>query len=472
MKEEKKVDKKVEKKVAAKEEKKEPKKVVKKATKKAEEAVKEEVEKKVEKAAEKKEPKKVTKKAEKAVVEEVEKAVKKKTEKVAEKKEPKKVAKKAEKAVVEEVEKKVEKAAEKKEPKKVTKKAEKAVVEEVEKAVKKKTEKVAEKKEPKKVAKKAEKEVAEKVVDEAEKEAEKVVEEKAEKKVAKKTTKKATKKDVKEAAQEEEVVEDEKKAEKKAAKKKSARKGALLLDSILDLNANNIWNMDEFSIAETWEKTREKEDFTISEQKLLNTIRLAFDVVHYDPENERDVAKYENGGWANVTHCQEAKGCVAIRRKVIERITDLSYENIRHISTAMLLELINRNFGGGWDSIALAIRDIIETGFEISTTQLPQSRIHAPGGTVEKKKAQGFDVLEIQKGTWVEAIFAKKKDIVEKIHMELPEHDDELESGEEPEEEDLDNDDTYYSSLTPEENVEELEEGLSVEDIAEGDEDE
>ena len=440
MKEEKKVDKKVEKKVAAKEEKKEPKKVVKKATKKAEKAVKEEVEKKVEKAAEKKEPKKVAKKAEKAVVEEV----------------------------VKEVEKKVEKVAEKKEPKKVAKKAEKAVVEEVEKAVKKK----AEKKEPKKVAKKAEKEVVEKVVDEAEKEEEKVVEEKAEKKAAKKTSKKATKKDVKEAAQEEEVVEDEKKAEKKAAKKKSARKGALLLDSILDLNANNIWNMDEFSIAETWEKTREKEDFTISEQKLLNTIRLAFDVVHYDPENERDVAKYENGGWANVTHCQEAKGCVAIRRKVIERITDLSYENIRHISTAMLLELINRNFGGGWDSIALAIRDIIETGFEISTTQLPQSRIHAPGGTVEKKKAQGFDVLEIQKGTWVEAIFAKKKDIVEKIHMELPEHDDELESGEEPEEEDLDNDDTYYSSLTPEENVEELEEGLSVEDIAEGDEDE
>jgi hypothetical protein len=440
MKEEKKVDKKVEKKVAAKEEKKEPKKVVKKATKKAEEAVKEEVEKKVEKAAEKKEPKKVAKKAEKAVVEEV----------------------------VKEVEKKTEKVAEKKEPKKVTKKAEKAVVEEVEKAVKKK----AEKKEPKKGAKKAEKEEVEKVVDEAEKEEEKVVEEKAEKKAAKKTSKKATKKDVKEAAQEEEVVEDEKKAEKKAAKKKSARKGALLLDSILDLNANNIWNMDEFSIAETWEKTREKEDFTISEQKLLNTIRLAFDVVHYDPENERDVAKYENGGWANVTHCQEAKGCVAIRRKVIERITDLSYENIRHISTAMLLELINRNFGGGWDSIALAIRDIIETGFEISTTQLPQSRIHAPGGTVEKKKAQGFDVLEIQKGTWVEAIFAKKKDIVEKIHMELPEHDDELESGEEPEEEDLDNDDTYYSSLTPEENVEELEEGLSVEDIAEGDEDE
>ena len=210
------------------------------------------------------------------------------------------------------------------------------------------------------------------------------------------------------------------------------------------------------------EKDREGQDFSISEQKLLNIIRLAF---------EREAAKFENSGWAKVTHCQASKGCVAIRRRVIERITDLTYENIKHISTAMLLELINRNFGGGWDSIALAIRDIIETGFEISTTQLPQSRIHAPGGTVEKKVAQGFDVLEIPKGTWVEAIFAKKKDPVEKIRMSISDQEDELDSGEESEDDVLENDDTYYSSLTPESDVEELEEeGLSIEDVAEEEE--
>ena len=151
----------------------------------------------------------------------------------------------------------------------------------------------------------------------------------------------------------------------------------------------------------------------------------------------------------------------------------------------MLLELISRNFGGGWDSIALAIRDIIETGFEISTTQLPASRIHAPGGTVEKKVAQGFEVLEIPKGTWVEAIFAKKKDPVEKIHMDFQEREydedgnpipltlSELEGAEENEEEDSENDDTYFSSITPEAEADakELEEeGLSVEDVGESDE--
>ena len=274
------------------------------------------------------------------------------------------------------------------------------------------------------------------------------------------------------------------KEEKKAAKKKAAKKVTKKLESILDLNSNNIWDLDEFAIAEAWERARGEEDFSISELKLLNTIRLAFEVVHYNPEDEREAQKYENGGWAKLTHCHEEKGCVAIRRKAIERITDLSYENIRHISTAMLLELIDRNFGGGWDAIALAIRDIIETGFEISTTQLPASRIHAPGGTVEKKMAQGFDVLEIPKGTWVEAIFAKKKDPVEKIHMDLPERQydedgnpiplpDDLDNLDEMEDDSLDNDDTYYSSITPVADVKDLEEeGLSIEDINESDEEE
>ncbi|MBR4129322.1 MAG: hypothetical protein IKU02_00150 [Bacteroidaceae bacterium] len=274
------------------------------------------------------------------------------------------------------------------------------------------------------------------------------------------------------------------KEETKVEKKKATKKNVKTLESILDLNANNIWDLDEFAIADAWEKDREGEDFSISEQKLLNTIRLAFEVVHYNPEDEREAKKYENGGWAKVTHCDPTKGCVAIRRKAIERITDLSYENIRHISTAMLLELIDRNFGGGWDSIALAIRDIIETGFEISTTQLPASRIHAPGGTVEKKKAQGFDVLEIPKGTWIEAIFAKKKDPVEKIHMDLPEREydedgnliplsDGQDMGEENEEDGLENDDTYFSSLTPEADVKDLEEeGLSIEDVNESEDEE
>ena len=308
---------------------------------------------------------------------------------------------------------------------------------------------------------------------------------KEEKKTANKKQSSASK--VKQSQKEAKSIEQkEKQSENKQAKKKAKapKKVAKKLDCILDLNSNNIWDYDEFAVSEAWEREREEEDFSISEAKLLNTIRLAFEVVHYNPEDEREKDKYENGGWAKLTHCKVEKGCVAIRRKAIERITDLSYENIRHISSPMLLELIDRNFGGGWDSISLAIRDIIETGFEISTTQLPASRIHAPGGTLEKKVAQGFDVLEIAKGTWVEAIFAKKKDPMEKIHLDLPEREydedgnpiplpDDIDSAEENEEEGLENDDTYYSSLTPEADVKDLEEeGLSIEDVSDSEEDE
>lgn len=96
------------------------------------------------------------------------------------------------------------------------------------------------------------------------------------------------------------------------------------------------------------------------------------------------------------------------------RVTDLTYENIRHISAAKLIEVLDRNFGGGWDSLSQSIQDIIESGFDISTTTLPKDRLHKPGGMYEKKVNDGFEVLEITKGAWVEAIFAKEKPEVEK----------------------------------------------------------
>lgn len=245
------------------------------------------------------------------------------------------------------------------------------------------------------------------------------------------------------------------------------KKSSMGLESVLDLNANNIWVVSETEVAELWEKERTEEDFSISEEKLLNTIRLAFEVTHFNPEDERDAARFETG-WSIFSRCNPQKGSVAIRRKTISRITDISYENVKHISASVLLDLIDKNFGGGWDSLSLAIKDIIESGFDISTTQLPASRIHAPGGTVEKKLAQGYEVLEITKGTWVEAIFAKKKDPVEKLKYENPvskfdedgntlDEDDETIASrnedayaDDDSDMDNDNDETFYSSYAPE----------------------
>jgi hypothetical protein len=198
-----------------------------------------------------------------------------------------------------------------------------------------------------------------------------------------------------------------------------------LIESILDLNSTNVWNLTEQDIKKAWDEEKSEGSFATSEDKLLNIIRLSFDVVHYNPSDPREKAKYENGEWVTFQHCNEKKGWVAVRKKYITRLSDLSYENIRHITAATLLELIDRNFGGGWDSIALSMKGIILSSFDISTTTLPASRIHAPGGTLERKVAQGFEVLEIAKGTWVEAIFAKKKEPLAKIRLNEDKYDEE-----------------------------------------------
>lgn len=259
-----------------------------------------------------------------------------------------------------------------------------------------------------------------------------------------------------------------------------SKKDEAKMESILDINSNNIWECKEQELATLWEQDKAEEGFVNSEEKLLNTMRLAFEVVHYNAEDVRESSKYENGEWTTFSH-SDGKRFVAIRRKTIKRITDLSYENIRHVTAPVLLDLIDRNFGGGWDSIPLSIKDIIEVSFDISTTCLPTSRLHTPGGTYERKVAAGFDVLEVPKGNWTEAIFAKKKEPVGKLHF-VPENrydedgnlvvdeDDELPDDpmkDEDEDGDEDIDETYYSSYAAEADIKEEDEdmaGLSLEE--------
>ena len=154
------------------------------------------------------------------------------------------------------------------------------------------------------------------------------------------------------------------------------------LDSVLELNSSNVWGVDGQELLDLWQKDIKDEDFASSEEKVLNIIRLAFDVYHFDPKDEREVKRYGTGEYVILPGAGKYKDAIAIRKKTIRQITDLSYENIKHITAAQLLSLIEANFGGGWESISLTIRDIIESAFDISTTTLPASRIHAPGGTL------------------------------------------------------------------------------------------
>lgn len=105
------------------------------------------------------------------------------------------------------------------------------------------------------------------------------------------------------------------------------------------------------------------------------------------------------------------------------RVTDLTYENVSHITANKLIELWAQLWW--WlESLPQSIQDIIESNFDISTTTLPADRLKKPGGLYEKKLADDYEVLVVPKGSWVEAIFAKEKPKVEKVRMRFEDEND------------------------------------------------
>ena len=54
-------------------------------------------------------------------------------------------------------------------------------------------------------------------------------------------------------------------------------------------------------------------------------------------------------------------------------------------------------------------QNVILSNFDVSTVILPKDRLHKEGGFYEKKMKDGYEVLEVEKGGWAEAIFIKEK---------------------------------------------------------------
>ena len=187
------------------------------------------------------------------------------------------------------------------------------------------------------------------------------------------------------------------------------------------LTKSTVWDVQEndiFRMLEAAEKDAEVKD---NIRHYADIIRSAFMIEEIKEDNKILHEKYKKQGYkiGNIKISEDSKLVWAIKKRPIMRVTDLTYENIRHISAAKLMEVLDRNFGGGWDSLSQSIQDIIESGFDISTTTLPKDRLHKKGGMYEKKVADGYEVLEVEKGSWVEAIFAKLKPEVIKPRMKF-----------------------------------------------------
>ena len=190
------------------------------------------------------------------------------------------------------------------------------------------------------------------------------------------------------------------------------------------LTKSSVWDIQENDIFRLWEGAEKDAEVKDNVRHYTDIIRSAFMVEEINGDSSLVKSKYEKMGYkvGQVRIDEEKKITWAIKKRPIMRVTDLTYENIRHISAAKLIEVLDRNFGGGWDSLSQSIKDIIESGFDISTTTLPANRLHKKGGMYEKKVEDGFEVLEVSKGTWVEAIFAKVKPEAEKPRMKFASH--------------------------------------------------
>ena len=206
--------------------------------------------------------------------------------------------------------------------------------------------------------------------------------------------------------------------------------------TIKTLTKSNAWELQENDIFRLWDAAEKDVDLSDNVRHYTDIIKSAFEIEEIKIDRPEVIAKYEERGFkvGEVKIDDSVKVKWAIKKRPIMRVTDLTYENIRHISAAKLIEVLERNFGGGWNSLSQSIQDIITSGFDVSTTTLPKDRLHKAGGMYETKVNNGFEVLEIEKGSWVEAIFAKEKPKVEKIKTRLEKEDlpsdDEEEDGE------------------------------------------
>ncbi len=212
--------------------------------------------------------------------------------------------------------------------------------------------------------------------------------------------------------------------------------------SLKTLTKSSVWDIQENDIFRMLTAAEKDSELKDNLRHYASIIRSAFQIEELKNDDKPSQAKYTKLGYkvGTIKLGEDINVVWAIKKRPIMRVTDLTYENIRHISAAKLVEVLDRNFGGGWDSLSQSIQDIIETGFDISTTTLPKDRLHKKGGMYEKKIADGYEVLEVEKGLWVEAIFAKVKPEAIKPKMLFDEHN---EDGDEDEDADVEIIDDY-----------------------------
>ena len=181
--------------------------------------------------------------------------------------------------------------------------------------------------------------------------------------------------------------------------------------SIKAVTKGSVWAIRENDVVCMWKEATRDPEVKKNINHYLDIFKSAFLIEEIKEDVTLVKKSYEERGYkvAQIIFDETMLFAWAVKKKSIMRVTELTYENIRYISATELIEVLNRNFGGGWDSLSRSIQNIILSNFDVSTITLQKDRLHKEGGFYEKKVKDGFTVLEIPKSGWVEAVFIKEK---------------------------------------------------------------
>lgn len=246
-------------------------------------------------------------------------------------------------------------------------------------------------------------------------------------------------------------------------------KGKFTLD---DLTKSNIWTVTETQLNQMLIEGKKHDDYNEMEKHYLNIIRTVFDIQYLNRDDENRMEQLSALHYEIFSSPNEGNNnAIAIRKKPIKKITDLTLENIFHLEPYEVLDLIKNNMGTGWKGLPLAIQDIIQASFFVDVSTLPEKIMHRAGGSIDRHKEDGYEVLELDRSGWIEAIFIKEKPKMEKPRLDYKDEklstdeDDIPEEPEDDEDEDLDLPDT--DRMDDEEDDDETvgEDSLVLEDI-------
>lgn len=187
-----------------------------------------------------------------------------------------------------------------------------------------------------------------------------------------------------------------------------------------DLDKSNIWSITASELSQMIINAKKKKDeFSENEKHYMNIIKTVFDIQYLKRDNVQKTSQLESMGYeVYSTPDENGNNAIALRKHPIKKVTDLTLENIQHLEAWEVLELIKNNMGTGWKGLSLAIQDIIESAFFVDCTVMPEKTMHKKDGIVDRRKADNYEVLELEKGGWIEGVFMKPKPKVEMVHID------------------------------------------------------